>query len=319
MRHLLAAWGLLLLPAMAQACDVCGIFLSVQPHDRTSSVSTLWRFRHLEGRLSTPALVQGAPKHGGHGVEGVVLTGNDHYRELYQVLEVRADLWLTDRLALLASVPMVNNYRAVNGIITTDIYGVGDPFLLGRYQLVNTKCLTEEERTVHRLMVGAGAKLPAGRSNVRFLEQEVALDMQPGTGTIDLLGAVEYTVRRGRNGAAINLLGRMNTANASAYRLGHGLSTTAEVFRRWDVGDDLRWMPSLGLYHELSGRDAEANVVVQGTGSSTLFTHIGSRLWWRNWMLMTNLQLATVVNAGDLMVPNRMRIVAGLTYNLVNT
>ena len=63
MRHFLAAWGLLLLPAMAQACDVCGIFLSVQPHDRTSSVSTLWRFRHLEGRLSTPALVQGAPKH----------------------------------------------------------------------------------------------------------------------------------------------------------------------------------------------------------------------------------------------------------------
>lgn len=56
---------------------------------------------------------------------------------------------------------------------------------------------------------------------------------------------------------------------------------------------------------------------VPGTSGSTLFTHIGSRPWWRNWMLMTHLQLATVVDGGHLKVPNRMRIVAGLAYNLV--
>lgn len=316
MKTFLATWGLLLLPTMAHACDVCGIFLSAQPHDRTSSVSTLWRFRHLEGTLASPALLQ-APKHGGHGVDGIELTGDDHYRELYQVLEVRADIWLGQRVALLASVPLINNYRAVNGVISTDIYGVGDPFFIARYQVVNTKCLTEEERTVHRLMLGAGAKLPVGRSDVRFLDQPVAVDMQPGTGTVDLLGAAEYTVRHGRNGAAVTVLARANQANASGYRLGHGLSTTAEVLRRWDLGDELRLMPSLGMYHELAGRDAEDAVSVQGTGSSTLFAHFGSRLWWRNWMLLANLQVATLVNAGDLMVPNRMRIVAGLTYNLV--
>lgn len=319
MKNLLAAWGLLLLPTMVQACDVCGIFMSVQPHDRTSSVSLLWRWRHLEGNLTTPGLLQGAPKHGGHGVEGIALTGDDHYRELYQVLEARADLWLGDRVAVLASIPVVNNYRQVNGIISTDIYGVGDPLLIARYQVVNTKCLSEDERTVHRLLLGGGAKLPLGRSDVRFLDQPVAVDMQPGSGTVDLLATAEYTVRHGRNGAAVNVVARYNQANEEAYRLGHGLSTTAEVFRRWDLGDELRWMPSLGVYHELAGRDAEDALSVQGTGSSTLFSHFGSRLWWRNWMLMANLQFATVVDAGELMVPNRMRIVAGLTYNLVKS
>jgi hypothetical protein len=317
MKNILAVGALLLLPNMLQACDVCGIFLSVQPHDRTSSISMLWRFRHLEGNLAMPGQLQQQPKHAGHGVEGVPLTGNDHYRELYQVLEVRADLWLGQRVALMASVPLANNYRAVNSVISTDIYGLGDPFFIARYQLVNTRNLTEMERTVHRLMLGAGAKLPIGRDDVRFLDLPVAVDMQPGTGTLDLLASAEYTMRRDRNGAAVTVLGRYNQANATDYRLGHGISTTVEFFRRWDLGNDIRLMPALGMYHELAGMDAEDDTRVQGTGSSTLFSHFGTRLWWRNWMLLANLQVATLVDAGELMVPNRMRIVAGLTYNLI--
>jgi len=317
MRTILALGWLLLLPTMAQACDVCGIFLGIQPHDRTSSVSMLWRYRHLEGNLRLPVAKSGMPKHGGHGVDGIDLTGDDHYRELYQVLEVRADIWLGQRFALLTSVPMVNNYRAVNGIISTDIYGMGDPLVIGRYLVANTKCLTEDERTVHRLMLGAGAKLPVGRSDVRFLDQPVAVDMQPGSGTVDILGTVEYMVRYGRNGAAVNMIARHNGTNATGYMLGHGLSTTAEVFRRWDFGDNIKFMPSLGLYHELAGRDAENATRVQGTGSSTLFTHAGSRMWWRNWMLSATFQYATALNVGELMVPNRMRVVTGITYNLI--
>lgn len=317
MRTILALGWLLLLPSMAQACDVCGIFLGIQPHDRTSSVAMLWRYRHLEGNLLQPTAKSGMPKHGGHGVDGIALTGDDHYRELYQVLEVRADIWLGQRFALLTSVPMVNNYRAVNGVISTDIYGVGDPLFIGRYLVANTKRLTEEERTVHRLMLGAGAKLPLGRNDVRFLDQPVAVDMQPGTGTVDLLASLEYMVRHGRNGLAVNMIARHNGTNTTDYMLGHGLSTTAEVFRRWDFGDNIKLMPSLGLYHELAGRDVENGTPVRGTGSSTLFTHAGSRMWWRNWMILATFQYAAVRQVGELMVPNRMRIVTGITYNLI--
>ena len=318
MRNLLAAWGLLLLPAMAQACDVCGIFLGIQPHDRTSSVSMLYRFRQLEGDLFSNPSKQALAKHGGDGLGAVPLTGNDHYQELYQVVEWRADVWLSDRFAVLASVPMVNNYRAVNGYIASDVYGLGDPLVIGRYLVANTKCLTEEERVVHRVMLGSGVKLPLGRSDMIYQDALVAVDQQPGTGSWDLLGTLEYMVRNGRNGAAVNMVGRYNGSNADDYQLGHGLSTTAEAFRRWDFGEQVKFMPSLGLYHELSGRDVENDVVVQGTGSSTLFTHVASRVWWRSWMLSVTFQYAVAYETGDLMVPNRMRFVTGITYNLIN-
>lgn len=318
MKPFLAAWMLLLLPSTGLPCDVCGIFLGVQPNDRTSSISLLWRYRHLEGTLPTtvPAAV---PKHGGHSHAETTPTADVHYRELYQVAELRADLWLTERWALLVSVPAVNNYRAVDGVIGSDIYGLGDPLLIGRYQVANTKCLTTDERTVHRLLVGAGANVPLGRTDRTYKGYAVDVDQQPGTGSWDALATLEYRVRRGRNGAGLTAIGRYNGANSDTYRLGHGLSTTAEVFRRWDFGEHTKWMPSVGLYHELAGMDAEDGTTVQGTGSSTLFTHVGSRVWWRSWGLSATFQLAVAHSLGDRMVPNRERVVLGISYNLVNS
>ena len=145
----LAALVLTLSVAPSMACDVCGIFLAIQPHGRTSSISLLWRARLMEGTLTWSGTALDPAKHGGHGNEAITLTGSDHYREVYQVLELRADLWLTERFALLVSAPAVNNYRAVNGYIGTDVYGLGDPLLLGRYLVANTKCTTTDDEDFH--------------------------------------------------------------------------------------------------------------------------------------------------------------------------
>ena len=316
MKCILVAWAALWLPSISMGCDVCGIFLGIQPHDRTSSFSLLWRYRHLEGTLPG-SLALSAPKHGGHD-HGSSTSGGTHYRELYQVVEFRGDLWWSQRFATLVSVPLVNNYRAVDGIIRNDVYGVGDALFITRYLLVNTKCLTPDERTVHRVLLGAGAKLPLGRSDMTYNGEPVDIDQQPGTGTWDLLATAEYMVRRGRHGGSLSMIGRYNGTNAEEYQLGHGLSTTIETFRRWDFGANWKLMPSLGMYHELSGRDAMGGESVPGTGSSTLFTHATARVWWRSWGLSGTFQYAVARSSGDLMIPNRERIVIGLTYNLVN-
>ena len=318
MKTILVAW-MLLMASIGQACDVCGIFLGIQPHDRTSSFSLLWRYRRLEGTLPGLASKMALPKHGGHSTGGEVVVGDTHYRELYQVAELRGDIWWSQRFATLVSLPLVNNYRAVNGVISNDVYGVGDPVVIGRYLLVNTKCLTTDERTVHRVMLGAGAKMPLGRSDMTYHDELVGTDQQPGTGSWDALVSAEYMVRRGRNGASLSMIGRYNGVNSEDHRLGHGLSTTAEVFRRWDLNEDLKLMPSIGLYHELSGMDADSGMEVPGTGSSTLFAHAGSRVWWRSWGLSATLQVAIARTLGEEMVPNRERVVIGLTYNLVKS
>ncbi|MBK7947043.1 MAG: hypothetical protein IPJ85_17805 [Flavobacteriales bacterium] len=294
------------------ACDVCGIFLGIQPNDRRSSVSLLYRYRRLEGMVGATSLAKAYPKHAGH--DGAV--GPARYRELYQVMELRADLWLTERFAVLAALPVVNNYQAVEGIIRADLYGVGDPLVIARYLVANTRCTTTDERTVHRLMLGAGAKMPLGRQDLTYRDAEVGHDLQPGTGTWDALISAEYSIRRDRNGASLTAIGRANSVNSEAYRLGHGISATAEAFRRFDLNDDLKLMPSLGVYHELSGKDADHGEAVAGSGSSTFFTHAGVRVWWRSWAFMGTFQYAFARQLGELMVPNRERLIIGLTYNL---
>lgn len=315
MKLILSFWMALLLPSLSIGCDVCGIFLGIQPHDRTTSFSLLWRYRRLEGTL--PAVPASIPKHGGHDAAAIA-SAETHYRELYQVAEFRGDIWWKPRFATLVSLPLVNNYRAVNGIIGNDVYGVGDPLLITRYLLVNTRCSTVDERTVHRVLLGAGAKFPLGRHDMTCRGEEVDHDQQPGSGSLDMLATAEYMIRRGRNGASLSLIGRGNGANADSHRMGHGLSTTAEAFRRYDLGEDWKLMPSLGIYHELSGKDAMSGEPMQGTGSSTLFTHAGVRVWWRSWGLSSTFQYAVAHTLGDEMIPNRERIVIGLTYNLVN-
>lgn len=309
MRSFLALW-VALLPSMILACDVCGIFLGIQPNDRTSSVSLLYRYRRLEGTL--PGALSLA-KHGGHDGTPV---GETHHRELYMVAELRADLWLTERVAVLAALPAVNNYSAVNGVVANDVYGIGDPLLLTRYMVANTRCKTLDERTVHRLMIGLGGKIPLGRHDARYNEEVVPHDQQPGSGSWDALSSVEYSVRRGRVGGSCTVIGRRNGSNSDGHRMGHGLSTTAEVFRRFDIGDDWKVLPSLGAYHELAGWDAHDGDAIEGTGSSTLFTHAGLRVWWRSWGFQGAFQYAVARQLGEQMVPNRERLVLGLTYNL---
>ena len=270
----------------------------------------LYRYRLLQGDITQPGFQLK------HGAGDAVTPGvTERYREIYQVMELRGEFWLGDRISMLASVPLVNNYQSINGYTSADLYGMSDPLVLGRYLLVNTKCTSEEERTVHRVMVGGGVKFPMGQHNLTYEGAAVDHDLQPGTGSWDFLGSAEYMIRRGAWGASTNLIGRYNTANAYDYALGSGLSNTTEVFYRLD-GDPVSWVPSVGIYNEYLFQDTENDAPVQGTGGNTFFAHIGSRLWYRNWVLTLNYQYALSNTMGALMVPTRDRFLFGVAYNL---
>ncbi|MFN3874417.1 MAG: hypothetical protein ACK4L7_00710, partial [Flavobacteriales bacterium] len=200
MKQTFALVAAMLLCHGARACDVCGIFLGIQPKDRASSVGLIYRYRHLQGTLQPLAAPKAGPKHGGHG--GPSAPGPALYNEQYLVAELRADLWLTHRFNVLAGLPLVNNYQAVDGMVRADVYGIGDALLLPRFLVANTRCGPDEDRLVHRFMLGAGAKLPVGRTDLRYNEVPVDHDLQPGSGSWDALLSAEYSLRRGRNGAS---------------------------------------------------------------------------------------------------------------------
>ena len=310
------ALGALLCASLwATACDVCGIYLGILPNDRSTNVGLFCRNRLMRGTTFVPntssLLVQ---KHGDQAEEGVPST-EVPMTELVNVLELRADLRMTERFFVLASLPLTNTYRGINGYRMVDAYGLGDPFLLLRYQLVNTKCMTDEVRTVHRLLLGAGPKFPVGRSDVTSQGERVSPDMQLGTGSWDALASIEYAVRRGRTGGGLSVLARYNTANDQGYQLGHGLSITGEVFHRFG-SDTLSFAPVIGGYAELMDYDAIDGEAQTGTGGVTVFGHVGARMWWKRFAFTAFYQPALLNNEGPDITPTRHRAVVGLTYTI---
>ncbi len=305
-------WVLLFLSMAphAMACDICGFYLGIQPHDRTSSFGLYYRYRLLEGDMTA----NGFAKHGDAAAGPVA---NDHYKELYQVVEFRADMWLRERWAVMVSLPMANNYQSLNGRTSADVYGMSDPLVLGRYLLANTRCLSDSIRTVHRVLLGGGVKMPLGRTTATYRGAVVEGDLQPGTGSWDLLFTAEYLVRHDRVGLSTNAIARYNGRNSEQYALGNGLSNTTELFLRMD-GRKLSWVPSVGVYMEFLTKDLQESRTVEGTGGSTIYAHLGSRVWWRSWVLSANYQYALGGHMGALMVPNRERLILGIAYNLNN-
>lgn len=313
MTRILAAWLWLCAPLAASACDVCGIFLGVQPNDRRSTIGLFYRSRVMEGTTQVPMTSQLLTKHGSSAAPGLMYQ-TVPLVEIVNVAELRADLRLNDRFFLLASLPMINTYRSVNRYRMLDAYGLGDPFAMLRYQVANTRDV-KEHRFVHRLLLGAGVKMPFGRNDLRVDDELVSPDVQLGTGAWDGMLSLEYSVRRGRTGGGVSSLARINGANGAGYQLGHGVSTTAEVFHR--IGNDtLSFAPAIGGYIEWMAHDRVNGVADHGTGGTTVFSHAGVRAWWGRFSFSAYYQHALLNNEGEFITPTRQRIVAGVTYNI---
>lgn len=303
----MAALCLLALPL--HACDVCGIFLGIQPNDRASSFGLVYRMRYLEGRFAPPP--PSPLKHG--GAEDLPVP--THRTETYQALELRADIRLDERWSIWAMLPVVNNYASSNGGVDADIYGVGDPTVLGRWIAVNTRQYNDSVRWRHRLTVGVGPKLPIGPRTMTYDDRPVDHDLQPGTGTVDGILSLEYLVRRGTWGVGLSSVTRLNSRRTDGFRAAHGYNGTLEMFRVFE-GERVQWMPSVGGYVEVMSQDRYAGTADSATGGTTFFSHAGIKAWRKQWGAHVHWQHALAQRKGRDMMPDQERVLLGLTYIL---
>lgn len=294
------------------------MLLGIQPFDRANNFGFHFRMRYLDGDLANTPVTLLTPKHGG----GAVVTAQQrtaptsHYTELYYAAEVRGQYWLSQRVSLVASIPLVNNYQAVDGIRHADVIAMGDPLIMGRYLLSSTKAGLDTNVRRHRLIVGAGAKLPLAQHDVSQYGEVLDHDLQPGTGTWDWLLSAEYQLRGRHWGFGVGSIGRINGTSADGVRFGHALSTTAEVFRIVRL-HAVQWLPSVGTYTELSGKDHLDGQADDGTGGTVLYTHLSSRVWWHAFGLGLTWQHAVAQDKGAEMIPDRERFLASITYNII--
>ena len=312
--------ALLFAALTGRACDQCGcgLLLGVQPYDHANNFGLQWHMRYLHGDLMNPepSSVEKMLKHGiAAAAESGPVAASSTYTEVYSVLEARAQFWFGQRFSLTGSVPLLNNFQAVDNIRHADVYAVGDPILLARYAILGSVSGPDTTRLRHRFTLGLGVKVPLGRHDVSQYGETLEPDLQPSTGTWDELVSVEYTLRAKQWGTSLSLVGRYNGTSDEGFQLGHAASFTAEVFRVIPF-KAVKLLPSVGGYVESALPDVDHGAADKTTGGSTIFSDLGVRLWWNALGFSFTWEHALVNDLGSLMVPNRERFVAGVTYNI---
>src|SRR5690606_15635754 len=101
----------------------------------------------------------------------------------------------------------------------------------------------------HTLLAGGGVKLPTGAYNATNNGEVLSANMQPGTGSTDVLLNGIYTIRYKKLGLNTDFTYRINTKGKNDYRFGNRYNASANLFYWQDV-NGLAVLPSVGVYYE---------------------------------------------------------------------
>ena len=212
------------------SCDICNMSVSLTPDDTKSALSMIYRHRFasrtFEQLVYTPVQNETGSRHSGV----VLLPGMDkqEYQEIYSVIELRGIYNLNNRISFLGSLPLIRNQRVINGESQFTVKNVGDPIVMARYAAIRRE---EEDKLNHRLILGAGIKMPLGSYDFENDGEVVSHDIQAGTGSWDFVFSFEYLIKYKNLGIISNTNFKANTLNTKvSYMFGNTFNSTINMF-----------------------------------------------------------------------------------------
>lgn len=311
--------GILLTFSMVSfACDNCTIYLNLSPNDYQNSIGIYMRQRQLFGTYDLFGEMI-ATRHTGHGND-MAFWGQNVY-ETYQTYELRGNYYVREKWKISAIVPYVRNSQKIGTVERYNVHGIGDPTLITSYQLINTKKDTGNVNFSHRLMAGIGMKFPLGKTNLTHENGVPNLDLQPGTGTWDLMTFATYTLKYKVVGMNLIANFRRNGRDANLYRYGFTSNVTANLFFDWKLkSTTIRFL--LGSYLENAKMDATYSDFYQNeqrhndTGGTLIFGNGGLQFFTKSFTVFGEYQhtFSSQLNGyTQLLTLNKINL--GITYN----
>jgi len=286
------------LPA-SLACDVCGCsitgqYIGMLPQFHGNFAGLRWSEQWSVSGHTRAALAAGA----------------DISKEHVQSLDLLTRLMVNPRVQILLALP----YRVFNRTgENTHIHaqGLGDISMLAYYLPVQT---APSAQWRHTLMVGGGFKLPTGNSRLATSDGLlIPANLQPGSGSFDLLVAANYTIRRHQWGLNTDLTAKLNTANTNDYRFGNRISGALRVFH-WLGKGRATLLPNAGVFSELSAEDRDGHNAPEATGGWYCSAATGLDLIAGRFNLGINYQTPVAQNLGHGKAKTRSRWTASVNY-----
>lgn len=222
------------------ACNACGCssanqYMGLLPQTSTTFVG----FQYLYRSFSTL-----------HTEEvGNIMPGTSY--ENYQTMQVWGRINISKAFQVLAFVPYTVNAQHQEGMSAATIKGIGDASIIVNYKAINIdNCAWH-----HKLLAGAGVKLPTGKYDPQSVTAEEGLpNMQPGTHSWDALGSLNYTIRHRAIGANIDASYTATSANKESYKFGNRSSMGALAFYQVEK-DKFMILPQVGVRYDHATKD----------------------------------------------------------------
>lgn len=238
-------------PFVSFSCDNCNVYLNLSPNDYKNSIGIFMRHREMFGEYNLLGEMI-TTRHAGHGND--MAFWGEKVKENYFTYELRGSFYFREKWKTSLILPYIDNQQWIGDYRRYNVAGLGDPILLESYQVLNTRRDTLEKPFTQRLSIGVGLKFPLGKTDLAFTDGIPNLDLQPGSGSWDILGFMAYTAKWKFIGltATINL--KKNGFDAQNYRYGTvtngALNLFGDVkFKRFTI------RMAAGSYFELAKMD----------------------------------------------------------------
>lgn len=237
--------------------------------------------------------------------------GHQYSYETFQTTELWGRFYPARRVQAFVFVPVNFNERR-EGMHAKHLRGLGDIVISANYNLINTYD-SADAKVKHNLLLGGGLKLPTGK--YRALENGLTVNQnfQLGTGSVDFLFNLIYTIRFGDIGFNAEASYSLTTANKDEYQFGNATRTGLTAFYLVRAGA-FTIMPNIGASAEFFEDNSQFDQPFQDTGGWASLYNLGTEVYYRNIALGATVAIPGKQALFNDMVEADNRFSAHLTY-----
>lgn len=315
------------------ACDVCNVFEYANQRNQ-NYVGIFYRNRFFNGyqSLNQPNAYQFFPstnsnartEHVPDNEQGTKFNRSSTDYEFYQTIEIRANYAISKKINLQLIAPLnfssvyFSNVSQYIGptipIIKKDsaygTSGIGDIILMSDY--IKTMLAGNIK---HILKPGIGLKLPTGSVSRKHNEGgNMSYDLQPGTGSLDILLRLNYLVTNDKWGADVFTNYRVCTPSSTQMQFGNRFNVSTFLYYTIPV-KKIKILPRIGIYAETAARDFYEKKQLKQTDGHTLFYQFGADIMVGRFVFQTIFQKPFYENLNGDVQGNAGRLAFGLVFN----
>ena len=300
MRKIIVSFSIFFISVSGRACDICGCglgnyYLGMVPQFNNSFFGVRYHYRQFHTQIRNDE----------------TQFSNDYF----QTVEFWGGINAGKKWQVLFFLPY-NFNKQVSDDGTHKMNGIGDIATIVNYSLLEKTSMNKKNQLVYQqLLLGAGIKLPTGKSDIDPSASDIIAlaNSQFGTGSTDYMLNAAYTLRINKAGFTANLGYKLNSANKENYQFGNRFSSTTFFFFSMKSGA-VTLTPNAGILYEQAAVNTLNKIVVDETGGYLTAAAAGLEVSFRKTTIGFNIQAPVSQDFASGQTTSKLRTMAHISF-----